>query len=1487
MRSTRSGLAAAGFVFAGLGYLSRADEPVAAPAAIDFFKHVRPILAQHCFQCHGPDAAARKGDLRLDLKADSFAQRDDYFVVKPGDPGASELIRRIRAEDPRDLMPPKKTGDSLSPKQIEILEAWIAQGAPWAEHWSFSAPVRGEVPTVADPGWVRDPIDAFVLARIEAAGLRPESEASRESWLRRASFDLTGLPPTLEELDAFVRDASQDAHAKQVERLLASPRYGERQASEWLDLARYADTGGYQRDEARSNWKWRDWVVDAFNSNLPYDRFGIEQLAGDLLPSPTLAQRIATGFNRNHPTNSEAGEEEDEYRSAYVIDRVNTTSSVFMGLTLGCAQCHDHKYDPLSQREFYSFYAFFNNVKERDSDGFSGGNPRPTISVPNPDQAPRFADLEKRIADLEKRLEADDPLADADQKDWEARMRAHLGEPVAWTTFDPAGLISRNGSRLDELEDGSILAHGPTPVKDVYDVVLAPGKKRIAALKLEVLPDPAQPEGASGRASDGRFILSRLEIRNSTLSDSSDPPLVYITKAEADLNQKTDFESIDANFDSGNPGSIEGSIAVEAAKEGGDGEFGNFRGGGGWSIAGEARKEAHEAILLPIEPLETNDASVLRVTLHFLSSQKFKSLIGRFRLSYTEDDRIRTSMLPVAPKHWSTVGPFPAADVATAYSTAFAPEAELGTGIDRTRRYEKPVVAKADGAKGEDSNKAEGKNAAAAAKSGKSEGAGGDSKSKSEGARTPPATAEGGKPGGDVPRSPTPPPEGAGSSPAKEGEGTKTAKNRLTESKGDAPSPGDGAKAPESAAKQDSGEASPKKNGVLANAKPEDSKPADGKPGESKDEEKKKPEKLAWSERGTWKDGDRQRLEGENSAWYLTRKIVCTSPRTVSIRIDGGEGMKVWLNGEEVHAKAPVPKVETEKKSEGDDKENDFGSFVRSSEVDSRAKLKLGLRAGENELTVKVVVGAAPKNPSRGGAMGGAMGGGFGGGGGRGAAGGATFSFTLTPEGEDALTWEVAQALRAEFATTAASAAVGTAGVATGQDVVAGAESTETKSGPYAGETPRGATNASALSEKPAGDPSVEEKAEKLSKAAEARSVARKKVIRDFHRRKVSTVGRVLAEELDRLKTERAELKKQMPETMVMDEMSTPRKTHVFLRGHYKNKGDEVEPGTPGVLPPLASDAPRNRLGLANWLFSKEHPLTARVAVNRAWQQFFGVGIVKTAEDFGIRAELPSHPELLDYLALEFVDSGWDVKKLHSRIVLSATYRQAATIAPEKLEKDPENRLLARGPRLRLTAEMIRDHALATSGLLVERLGGKPVKPYQPEGLWSAITGGRDYKRDSDDGQYRRGLYVYWKRGVPYPSFITFDAAKRETCTVTRPYTTTPLQALVLLNDPVYVEAARMFGERMLKQGGKDDAKRLDFGFRLATSRAPSSSESAILVDLLRKQREHFSSDPEAVKKLLAIGDAKHDPKLDVVELAAWSQVASALLNLDATIRRG
>jgi hypothetical protein len=1457
------------------------NPPAQSPSdgKVSYLRHVRPILAQHCFACHGPDEAARKAKLRLDLKDAAFAERKGKHVIAPANLEGSLLWQRLSSADDSERMPPKGNAEPLSTKQIATLKAWMQQGAPWQDHWSFQPPTKPALPKVSNPGWVRDPLDAFVLARLDREQLKPEPEANRAAWLRRASFDLTGLPATPAELDQFLKDKSSNAYEKQVDRLLRSARYGERQAQEWLDLARYADTGGYQNDFARSIWPWREWVINAFNANMPFDQFTIEQLAGDLLPQATPAQKVATGFNRNHPTNSEAGEEEDEYRSAYVVDRVNTTATVFMGLTLACAQCHDHKYDPLSQRDYYSFYAFFNNIKEVDSDFAS---PRPTMPVANLDQQPRLADLKARMEACKQQLDRADPRTDAAQKEWEHKTLARLGKPIEWTTRPPAGMVARNGSLLQLLEDGSILSTGAAPVKDTYDILLLPGKKHITALRLEVLPDDRQPEKGLGRAADGRFVLSAIEIRSSTFSEGQEPPLVYVSRAEADINQKPKEDP--AAFDM-MPGTIESAIVTQPLIGEGVGNPGGF----GWCIVDDERKKPHEALFLPLEPLDTNEASVLRLSLHHFGSFKFKSLIGRFRISYTEDDRIRELLLPAQTKLWSSIGPFPAENVTKAYATAFEPEKDVKREpLDLKKSYDKVVLP------------------------------------------------------------PPPPPKGAGAGPPEPaGKPADPAKPAAAANAAAAPAKAESDKAEGKPAPQkDAEKAKPTSTAEQKEqkAKPanEPAKPAepktDGKEAPPAPKPKPKPEKINWTEQRQWRDGSATQLPDANAAHYLTRKIVSTRPRTALIELDGPTGFKMWLNGEVVHSVVPPPPREPappQKKTdnkppdadkdaepmvEGDkdeppaaDVENfDPADMMGRRRSKTEVQFRIGLRQGENEIVLKVVYGGAggpPGQPS------------FPFGGGRPGA----FVFNLTPEGDDVITHEVATSLRIEAQPSKSAAPLQVAK----PTAPAGAPSSpEAKAPSPVGSSPAAPPGSSAnpvqwgelgkpakratdaSDAKPPMNP-VEEKKVSLvgEKSAPLKSheeenklspsQRRQKVLREYYRTHIDPIGRVLAEELAKLKDEEKQIKRQMPQTLVMEELDKARQAYIFKRGLYKNRGENVQATTPAVFPPMPKDLPRNRLGLARWLVSGKHPLTARVLVNQIWKQYFGVGIVRTAEDFGVRGEPPTHPELLDYLATELVDGKWDLKKLHKRIVLSATYRQACRAPKEKLQRDPENLLLARGPRLRLSAEMVRDSALAVSGLLKEQIGGPSVKPLQPANAWKTVEGGMagQYRRDRDEKQYRRALYVYWKRGSPYPSMLNFDAVKRDSCTVTRATTTTPLQALTLLNDPVYVECAKMLGQRMLKDPealgrgrnlpkAEEDARRLSYGFRLCTSRDPTAPEIATLRKLLDDQRAHFKADAKAATKLLGVGDAKIDAAIDAREAASWVCIGNALLNLDATIHR-
>jgi hypothetical protein len=773
----------------------RANEPFTP--AIDFNRQIRPILSEYCFQCHGPDDKQRKARLRLDVREEALGHGS---VIVPGKAAQSELIERVTSEDAHSRMPPAKSGKRLTPQQIDLLRQWIDRGAKWSAHWAFVQPQRPAVPAVANATWTRNPIDGFVLARLEAAGLQPSAEADKVTLIRRLTLDLTGLPPTPAEVDAFVADSGADAYERLVERLLGSPRYGERMAVDWLDAARFADTHGYHIDSGRDMTRWREWVIDAFNHNLPFDQFTVEQLAGDLLPNAPPSQRIASGFNRNHMINFEGGAIPEEYHTAYIVDRVNTTATVWLGLTMGCAQCHDHKYDPISQKEFYQVFAFFNNVPENGLDG-AKGNAAPVMRTPTPET---------------------------------------------------------------------------------------------------------------------QHVLDQL------------------------------------------------------------------------------------------------DATIREVE--------------------------------------------------------------------------------------------------------------------------------------------------------------------------------------------------------------------------------------AWA-----------------------------------------------------------------------------------------------------------------------------------------------------------------------------------------------------KSGP-----PTGAT------------------------------------------------GKALAEQLTKLRQVRAELDKQVPTTMVMQEMPKPRDTFLLVRGQYDKRGEKVTAAVPAFLRFGSQDIPGNRLGLARWLVDPANPLPARVIVNRYWQMYFGTGLVKTAEDFGAQGEWPSHPELLDWLATEFIRTGWDVKQMQRLLVTSATYRQASAVTPIHLAKDPENRLLARASRLRLPAEFIRDQALAVSGLLTGVIGGKSVSPYQPPGLWEELASRLDganwtaqtYRQDHGKDLYRRTMYTFWKRTSPPPTLATFDAPDREVCTVRRARTNTPLQALVLMNDPTYVEAARKLAERVMAEAGSTE-ERIVLTFRLAAARTPTTQELAVLHKVYESQLARYREDVAAATRLLAVGESKRNEALNVSELAAWSAVASVILNLDEVVTRG
>ncbi|MCG3129247.1 MAG: hypothetical protein CHACPFDD_04168 [Phycisphaerae bacterium] len=1161
-----------------------------ASVVISFNHHVRPILAENCYQCHGPDERARKAGLRLDTAEGATAVlKSGVVAVRPSEPAKSALLDRIRQHDPREIMPPPATGKHLTDEQVRTLESWISAGAKYERHWSLIPPQRPTPPAAADGSEALGAIDAFVRARQRAARLEPNGEADRRTLIRRLSLDLTGLPPTPEEVGAFLADESPDAYERLVDRLLASPRFGERMALEWTDAARYADTNGYHIDNERSMWRWRDWVIDAFNRNMPFDQFTIEQFAGDLLPEATLSQRIATGFHRNHMINFEGGAIDEEYLNEYLVNRVNTTATVWLGLTMNCAQCHDHKYDPLAMDDFYRFYAFFNTLPEKGLDG-QKGNSIPFIRAPQEAQQEQWDRAGARLKELETRLAGPMPETDTAQQAWQGP--AAQRERDAWTILRPLAATSTGGSVLTAQPDGAVLASGPLPDRETYEIVCVSNVAEIGAVRVEALSDASLPDGGPGRPSFANFVLSEIELERIAPANPAQSEPIKFVAAHADHSQPRFHVSR----------AIDGDLKT------------------GWAVEHPKRGSDRIAVFVPEKPFGDAGGSVLRFRLRFESDYAQHS-IGRVRLAVCGARERRERLLPAELGVWHVAGPFATGETAdrAAFEKAFPPE----SGVDLSAAY---------GEKGE----------------------------------------------------------------------------------------------------------------------------------------------IRWVARPELKDGVPQPSPAPSySATYYYRTVRSPQERHMRLSLGSDDGIVVWLNGKVVH-RSDTPRP-------------------LAPDQDS---VELALPAGESRLLIKVV------NYSGG------------------------FGLYFARMEDDAL------------------------------------------------EIPLAVGRCLELPE-------------------EQRNEAQQSRIRDFYRAAHSAEWRAVRDEFTAAETEFKKLEAEIPTTMVMSDAEKPRKTFVLTRGAYDKPEREVSAGVPAALPPLPDGEPANRLTLARWLVSRDQPLTARVTVNRLWQMLFGIGIVRTAEDFGTQGEWPSHPELLDWLAVEFVESGWDVKHMLKLMVMSRTYRQSAVVSPESLAADPENRLLSRHPRLRLSAEGVRDNALAISGLLVEKLGGASVRPYQPPGLWEEMAIDPDgsefsaqvYKQDSGDALYRRSLYVFRKRTVPHPALQIFDAPSREVCTVRRARTNTPLQALVLMNDPTYVEAARHFARRMLR-AGSDDAARLTAGFELALARPPSEPELRVLSELCAAERRHFAADSDAAAKLLGIGESPRDETLDAGEHAAWTMVASAIMNLDQAITK-
>jgi len=1024
-------------------------------APLGYNKDIRPILAENCFACHGPDSAARKADLRLDRRDDAIKSGS----IIPGKPNESPVIERILSTEKGKVMPPPKAHKTLTAQQKEKLAQWIREGANYELHWSFLAPKKPELPSVKNSGWVRNPIDRFILAGMEKNGLSPAPEADRRTLARRLSLDITGLPPEPKMVEAFVADTRPDAYERLVDDLMKSPAWGEHRGRYWLDAARYADSHGIHFDNYREMWSYRDWVINAFNRNMPFDQFTLEQLAGDLLPNATLEQKIASGFNRCNITTNEGGAIAEEYLVLYTRDRTETTSQVWLGLTAGCAVCHDHKFDPISMKDFYSLAAFFNNTTQNAMDGNIKDTP-PIIPVPKGEDRARWEKASKDLADARKKLEDRKQQARPDFEKWAAAAK-------------PETLRSKAPSE-------GLTVHAP----------LNEGKGNkvgfnISGVKKEI--ESADITWVKGNAEDKAVSLTKPGAI--TISDLGD----------FEKDQKFSF--------------------------------------GAWVLA----------------PRQPNGAIFARMD----TGNNFRG----WDLWY-ENGKFGCHIINSWPNN--------AIKVVT--NASFNP-----------------------------------------------------------------------------------------------------------------------------------------------------------------------------------------------NVWHH-----------VFVTYDGSSkaaGVKVYVNG--------VPQATAVLN-------NNLSQTIRT-----KVPFKIGTRDNDSPIN----------------------------------------RITLAD-------------IRFYDRALAANEVHGL--------------------GP------------------------IDKLAQILAKPADKRSKEEANELFDWWVGNMDSASKELASLVTKLDIEEKQIRSAGTIAHVMAEKNEPAMAFILNRGDYDKRKDKVTANTPEVLPALPKDSPKNRLGLAQWLLSKDHPLTTRVTVNRFWQELFGNGLVRTSGDFGITGELPTHPELLDYLAIEFRDRKWDIKDFFKLLVTSATYRQAATTTREKLEKDPQNRLLSRGARFRLDAEMVRDYALASSGILVNKVGGPSVKPYQPEGVWEAVamigSNTRDYKADSGENLYRRSMYTFWKRSAPPASMEIFNAPNRETCTVRRERTNTPLQALVTLNDPQFVEAARYLGEKTLKEGGSSLDEQLDFISLRVLARKLNPTEKSLVLAEHSDLLDYYSKNTGDAGKLIGTGASKPDPKLNPNQLAAWTMTINSIMNLDEAL---
>ncbi|MDB5355849.1 MAG: hypothetical protein JWN24_2302 [Phycisphaerales bacterium] len=1170
-------------VLAALSVLLRINPAHAEPEAsstsadaVDFVRDVQPILQSSCYKCH--DAAKHKGGMRLDSKATAFIGGDSGEPsLVPHDPDHSKLITLVRGDDPNSVMPPK--GDRLSKQQIDLLTRWVKQGANWPDgvdhpgqaltHWSFSKPVRPALPDVKRKDWVRNPIDAFVLARLEKEGLAPNPEADRYTLIRRLSLDLIGLPPTAQEVEAFVSDKSPDAYEKLVDRLQANPHYGERWSRMWLDCARYADSAGYGSDPLRMTcFRYRDWVIAAFNQNLSYDRFTVEQIAGDLLPNPTTEQLIATGFNRNTMTNTEGGTDPEEFRTAAVKDRVDTTVQTWMGLTMGCAQCHTHKYDPITNREYYQLFAIFNQTEDANR-----ADESPTISTPSAEDQTRIANLKSRIAAAEAKLNKPDEWAEA-QAQWERSLPDQNPE---WVSLDPQSFTSTGGASLAKLDDKSLLASGPRSASDTYTVTAPTDLKGVTAYRIEALPDPSLPHNGPGRHDNGGFVLNDFGVTAAPAQPG--PVRGRFVRIELPGHLKILHLAEVQVLHGADNLALKGTAKQSTTDFGGDAKFaidgitdGDFP-KHPTSHTAESDNPWWEVDLGAEQELD-------KIVIWNRTDSGLQGRLSDFRVLVLDEKR--------GPTWESAIGsaPNPTLEIDLAAPRAIA----------------------------------------------------------------------------------------------------------------------------------------------LKNAS----------------------DSFHQTEQGEW-------------------------PASKAIDKDGGpqSGWAIWPQVGKAHAAV----------------------FEVASSFGTDAPVVL-------TFTLKQTFPDAPLGRFR-------------------------ISATTSKRPVRVLPSVVADAL--------------------------------------------------AIAPEQRGDEQKAKVFAYFTSVAPELQAQREKIA-------------ALKKELDGVKPSMTAIMRELPK-------DKRRECRVLIKGNFLAKGPVVQPAVLAAFNPLPQDAPTNRLGLARWIVDRENPLAARVAVNRFWAQIFGVGIVETQEDFGTQGQPPSNQQLLDWLAVEFQDGGdgpagsaqsaWDMKALVKLMVTSAAYRQSSRVSPEALEKDPKNRLISRGPRHRLEAELVRDQALALSGLLSEKMFGPSVFPPQPDGLWqAAFNGERTYPTSKGEDKYRRGIYVFWRRTVPYPSMSAFDAPSREICTLRRIPTSTPLQAFVTLNDPVYVECAQALARRIVKEGGDSVEQRATYALNLCLCRPPEPQQVARLVSLYNEQVEHYRSKPAEAEKIATAPIGPLPAGTEAADVAAWTVCSNVLLNLDGVLTK-